>query len=445
MTRTMAERWKNRNSRVRTALVAAAVMLATPATAQMLPIGGSGLPSLPAGPVFQRLPGGLRDATNRLDVTARTAVRDTVGRPQNTRALDRDTSGARVVRGEVLAIAPNEQSLSAARSLGFDTVREDTMSSLGLAVTVLRAPDGMTASSALAALRKADPAGNYDYNHIYDPSGGESGGPAPDTVQSAAAGVARIGMIDAGVDRNHPALEDARVETKVFANVRSSPPTAHGTAIASLLVGEDGDFHGALRGTVLYAADVYGGEAAGGSAEDIVRALAWLADENVPVVNISLAGPPNALLGAATAAYIRRGNIVVAAVGNDGPAGPARFPAAYPGVAGVTSVDAGRQVQVDANRGPDVAFAARGVDVRAAALKGTYRTVTGTSFAAPLVAARFAELMPKADPSTAASAWSVLEKSAVDLGPPGRDPVFGYGYLDPPGAAPLAPRASVAP
>lgn len=445
----MAERWISRKSRLGAPFVAAALMLGSPASAQMMPLGGGGLPFLPGGPVFQGLPGDVRNTANtlggRLGTPARTVLRDTVGRPENARAFEKDNNGARVVRGEVLAVAPSGDSLAAARNLGFETERQDAMPSLGLMATVLRTPDGMSASDALVALRKADPNGSYDYNHIYNPGGEEGSGSAVVQQYGAVTGVVRIGMIDAGVDRKHSALENARIEARTFAGDRAGPPTAHGTAVASLLVGQDDDFHGALRGATLYAADVYGGEAAGGSAEDIARALAWLAAEDVPVANISLAGPPNILLGTATAAYLHRGHVLVAAVGNDGPAAPARFPAAYPGVAGVTSVDAQRRIELDANRGPDVSFAAHGVDVRAASLRGRYEAMTGTSFASPMVAARFAALMPKADPALAAHAWTVLEQAAVDLGAPGRDPVFGYGYLDPPGAAQLTPRASIAP
>ena len=76
---------------------------------------------------------------------------------------------------------------------------------------------------------------------------------------------------------------------------------------------------------------------------------------------------------------------------------PVGYPAAYEGVIAVTSVDGGRRIQVDANRGPEIAFAALGVGVQVAALNKTYATATGTSFAAPLIAARFALKMSRPD------------------------------------------------
>ena len=206
-------------------------------------------------------------------------------------------------------------------------------------------------------------------------------------------------------------------------------PTAHGTAVASLLVGEDRDFHGALPGAKLYAADAFAGSPTGGSAGDIARAIAWLVDEDVPVINISITGPKNALLEAAVRAAIERGHVIVAAVGNDGPAAPVKYPAAYDGVIAVTAVDERGRIQLDANRGPAVAFAAPGVNVRAAQLADEYATITGTSFASPLVAARFAELMPQAGTEHVAAARDTLIASAKRVSEEKRSIVYGYGIL----------------
>ncbi|MDR3527866.1 MAG: S8 family serine peptidase [Rhizomicrobium sp.] len=422
-----------RRKRFLLAIAAAAGLVAAPAMAQLLPRGA--LPNL-----IPSLPRTLHNTTGFLDNSLRgtvAVVRDVAGRPANPRAFENDNNGARVLRGEVLCLSPTEQSLAAARSRDFEVVRQETLAALGLQIAVLRAPSGMSATEALALLQRSDPSGHYDYNHIYNPSGEGRSATAKDTAPAGSVPAPRIGMIDGGIDRNHSALRHAAIETMVVAGDSRAPATAHGTAVASLLVGQASDFHGALVNTTLYAADVYGGVATGGSAVDIARALGWLASKDVPVSNISLAGPPNLILAAAVAAFVRSGHILVAAVGNDGPAAPERYPAAYAGVVGVTSVDAQRAIQMDANRGADVAFAARGVDVRAAKLAGGYTVLTGTSYAAPLVAARFAVLMPRPDPAAAAQAWATLKAAAIDLGPPGRDTIFGYGYLDPPTPMPV--------
>lgn len=171
-----------------------------------------------------------------------------------------------------------------------------------------------------------------------------------------------------------------------------------------------------------------------------MRALAWLADEEIGVVNISLAGPPNRLVEAAVAALAAKGHIVVAAAGNAGPAAGVAYPAAYDGVVAVTAVDAQRKIQLDAARGIEIAFAALGVDLCAADPGTSYGAVTGTSFAAPIVAARFARLLDRPDPAAAAHIYDVLAVEALDLGDPGRDPVFGHGYL---AAQPAVARAAL--
>lgn len=73
-------------------------------------------------------------------------------------------------------------------------------------------------------------------------------------------------------------------------------------------------------------------------------------------------------------------------MGYDGPAAPPLYPAAYPGVVGVTALDARRRVIFEAERGPQVMFAAPGADIPAANSSDGFANVRATSFAAPLVA-----------------------------------------------------------
>src|SRR3546814_13430252 len=75
-------------------------------------------------------------------------------------------------------------------------------------------------------------------------------------------------------------------------------PSRHGTAVASLLIGE-GSVRGSAPGARLLAADVYGVDPVGGSASAIARALGWLVQNGVAVTTISLVGPDNKLLAIA--------------------------------------------------------------------------------------------------------------------------------------------------
>src|SRR5439155_653331 len=120
---------------------------------------------------------------------------------------------------------------------------------------------------------RAAPALQADFDHLFEPAGA---GLLPlHAALAATAGIAggrTVGMIDGGV-ASHPSLADAAIEQNGFAG--SPQPTGHGTAVASLLVGNQGPFRGAATGAQLYVADVYGGNQAAGSASVIVRALGW--------------------------------------------------------------------------------------------------------------------------------------------------------------------------
>ncbi len=342
--------------------------------------------------------------------------------------FDRGRRGENVLRARILAINPSDSALAHARALNFVPIRAAQTEDLGLRLVVLRAPPGMSTQEALDILQAADPGGIYDFDHVYDPSGGQTNTSGPGGAIAAANGAgARIGIIDAGVALDHPALRGARIQSRSFTGEATVAPSAHGTAVASLLVGSDGAFHGAAPGAQLYAADVFGESIEGGSAEAIANALAWMAREHVMVVNISLAGPQNRALDAVCRAMIARGLILVAAAGNDGPTYPVAFPAATQGVIAVTAVDAENRVYLSANRGPQIAFSAYGVEVEAAMDDGDYEAVSGTSFAAPIVAAALALRVRGA--VTPEQAIAVLSADVVDLGAPGRDPIYGLGLV----------------
>jgi hypothetical protein len=194
-------------------------------------------------------------------------------------------------------------------------------------------------------------------------------------------------MIDGGV-ASHPSLARASIEQNGFSGAPQA--TGHGTAVASLLVGQQGPFRGAATGARLFVADVYGGNRAAGSASAIIKALGWLAGHHPQVINISLVGPPNKLVARAVEIVRSRGIQLVAAVGNDGPAAPPQYPASYPGVIAVTAVDSHNRALPEAGRAKHTDFAAPGADMAAALPGQGYAEVRGTSFAAPLAAARLA-------------------------------------------------------
>lgn len=329
--------------------------------------------------------------------------------------LEADPRGEPVVRRELLANTPSAAGLRAARELGIEIVREERFEEFGEVLVVLRVPPQLGTQEALARLRALDPGGSYDFNHLYTgsaalPLAGAAAG--TEGGRAAGPGAGAVGLVDSGVDLAHPVFEDAAIDT--FGCGGKRMPAPHGTAVAALMVGQGERFQGAAPGTRLYAADIYCDSPTGGSADKIAAALGWMARSRVGVVNISLVGPANATLERVVAAMLKRGHLLVAAVGNDGPAAPPLYPASYPGVVGVTGVDRQGRPLPEAGRGPQVMFAAPGSQMVSAA-PGTppFRQVRGTSFAAPIVAALLSKSLPQPERAAAAQALAALAAQAV--------------------------------
>lgn len=355
-------------------------------------------------------------ASQRLDT-----MRDLVA--QHRDVLEQSPQGDLIVRHEIVATALSDAGLAAAKAAGFTVARSDRLENLDLSIVVLSAPKGVSTADALRRLKKLDPDGAYDFNAVYLGSQSASGA---GTGSVSGAGGGRAGLIDGGVDLAHPALRGARITQKGFAG--APQPSEHGTETASLLVGRTDGFAGAAPGADLYVADVYCNQPTGGATTSVLQALNWMAEQRVGVVNISLVGPSNAPMKAAVAAMVRRGHLIVAAVGNDGPAAKPLYPAAFDGVIGVTGVDRKNRTLPEAGRGPQVRFAAPGADI-SAARPGGYASVRGTSFAAPIVAGLLSRQLKEPDPVRAQGALSALVAAAQDLGPKGVDTTYGNGLV----------------
>jgi subtilisin family serine protease len=410
-------------------LLIAATLMASAATAQIR-LPSVSLPTLPLQGLQTSDP--LQSSSlDRLSDVRHLALSRLIR--ANRQTIDTDPQGEPVIRSEILAMSPGDAALQGARARGFSIDREQLIESLNIHLVVLKAPPDMSTKKALRSLRDADPGGSYDYNHVYSGGGAVSATPAaaietPEPpAQPTSDSPVRVGLLDTGIDVTHPVFSASSVHAWGCDN--HPVPAAHGTAVASLLVGGSGIFQGAEPGAELYAADVYCGRPTGGAVDALVAALAWLVQEKVPVINVSLVGPKNALLERVIGELIRSGYIIVAAVGNDGPAAPALYPASYPNVVGVTAVDAHNRVLLEAAHGPQVMFAAPGADLAAAGGEHTYASVRGTSFAAPLVAGLLAAHLAKPDAAAAASAIDAVKLTAVDLGAPGRDLTYGFGLV----------------
>lgn len=427
---------------------AAAAILAGSAGAQLLP--GVGLPALPpvnlptrnvpvVGPTIQNIlaePGAREAVSPTLNTVSglperiaeapaatllelrQLRLRELIR--QHPRELENDGSGQPVRRGVLVAIDPDQTSLQLAARAGFAIIADDRDPELGIRSVTLSVPRNLSARQALRRLHSVAPRLQADFDHIYEPAGGQL---LPFVATLAASqgsrGGPRIGIVDGGV-ASHPSMAGASIEQNGFAG--RPQPTGHGTAVASLIVGSQGPFQGAARGASLFVADVYGGSRAAGSASSIVRALSWLASKRPQVINISLVGPQNRVVQRAVQVLRARGIDIVAAVGNDGPAAPPQYPASYPGVVAVTGVDARGRALPEAGKAGHLDFAAPGADMAAALPGQGYAKVRGTSFAAPLATARLA---------IAGSTQRLANEARPGKGRVGRGIVCGTCRVDP--------------
>jgi subtilisin family serine protease len=251
----------------------------------------------------------------------------------------------------------------------------------------------------------------------------------------------RIGAIDSSIDLAHPALRGALIVKRSFTSGKApTTDTAHGTAIAAMLVGQsDGRaIAGLLRGATLFHAGIFqkGKRGPVASSADFLRAIDWLVRSGVTVINASITSETeNAVVLYAMSMLSHENVMLVAAAGNRGPNGPPAYPAAFESAFAVTAVSLDGDAYEHANTGDYIDIAAPGID-----LPTTSRRVTsGTSLAVPFVTAAVARMAQMCG-VTPIQAEESLQASARDLGTPGRDPSFGWGLLQAPRCA--APQLS---
>lgn len=379
-------------------------------TVASVPVNAQLNPRLP-GDTLGRVHDTLGDVTSNAAEPIETAMRDATSLARNQlRRLDELVSRNRdsvewddqhqpAVRGEILLLDPDSVAIDTARQQGYTVLEQGALEGLDIRYARLGVPTGMPLAKAIQTLRKALPGKEVTADQLHFQAGGVTGKAraAPPSPPLPRGGT--VGVIDGGI-----AGSKRLVGQRGF--VAGAPkPSDHASAIASLLTGA-----GTER---IYGADVYGTDPAGGNALAIARALGWMQVQGVPVVSISLVGPANPLLARAISAAQARNVMIVAAVGNNGAAAPPAYPASYPGVIAVTGIDGKGRVLIEAGRATHLDYAAPGADLWAIVPGKGRISLRGTSYAAPLAAARIAAR--RAASASASSALKATDSEAVHL------------------------------
>jgi minor extracellular protease Epr len=355
----------------------------------------------------------------------------------------------RAVKNQWIVLADNSTK-NKLTSLGASIESDRSYAGLKLSLLRFTVPDNLDSKQALAFHLPESVAATLDRNHVYQAQSAlniaqtisQSNVEKQDAALtkprfsnvSFCADDLRIGMVDSAIEQNHPAFNDANITAQSFLSGNVESPTLHGTAIAGVLVGKVDNQAALLTGAHLYSGEVFYRQsdyAQGATLNAMIEAINWLIEEHVSVINMSLAGPDNAILKAVINAALEQGVFIIAAAGNEGPAAAAVFPAGYQDVIAVSAIDQNQQPYRWSNQGSHIDYAALGVNVLTAQSQDRTGRESGTSMAAPVVAAALACIVASVPEFSRSQIMSALAAKAIDLGPIGKDPIFGLGAIQP--------------
>ena len=374
-----------------------------------------------------------------------------IDRPPNQRTGGRNISIppaglTDIVPDEILLqLAPGVSQQAFARSAGLLQITQQETQTFGLTGRTLqrwRIIGGRSVSATLFSMRSnrniafAQP--NYLYRMQQSTAGAATDAAAAQYVVSklhlteahriSSGDDVLVAVIDSKIDRGHADLAGVIVDEYDVIGT-PGPAHSHGTAMAGAIAA-----HSKLVGVApkvkLLAVRAFSGESDSAQATtfNIMKGLDWAAAKNARIVNMSFAGPNDALMRDMLVKADARGIVLIAAVGNAGPSSPPLFPAANAHVIGITATDAEDKLLPQANRGTQVAVAAPGVEILAAAPEGGYQVTSGTSVAAAHASGVAALLLARDAKLTPAQVRNAMIRSAHPVAGSRRD--FGAGVID---------------
>jgi len=337
-----------------------------------------------------------------------------------------------VVNTQVNAVDLEQQ----ASEWGDSLKKKEKLEGLDRYVMTFDCPPGIDPHDAVVELERLQPDSTVGVNHKYNLNLEDTVFTAPSRTyadnliswpETGCEAQLPVGIIDGGVSEAFLRRHKDRVAYKSF--ISGNPSAAaveHGSAIASILVEPGRLNQGRFYIAAVVSEDDKGQQFSG--LFPMLKALDWMVQNDVKVVNVSLAGPKNRTLEKAIRRASDKGMIIVAAVGNDGKNASPRYPAAFDTVIAATAVNKDSEIYAEAVRGSHVDFAAPGVRIFVPDV-GEGQFVSGTSIAAPFVTAMIASHSQDGSDMSVEDITNYLSKSTIDLGENGKDPVYGLGLI----------------
>ncbi|MEO0584962.1 MAG: S8 family peptidase [Bacteroidota bacterium] len=253
----------------------------------------------------------------------------------------------------------------------------------------------------------------------------------------------KVAVLDTGVAHTHPDLKGAIIDMEDFTNSRSgiSDINGHGTHCAGIIAARDNSLGvvGVAPESELLIGKVLGDDGSG-SEEMVADGIYWAIKSGADIISMSLGSPyPSEKIYDAVMSAIQSGVFVICAAGNSGPdLGTVDFPGAFEETIAVGSIDRTKKVAHYSARGRQVDIVAPGDNILSTYPPRGLAKLSGTSMATPFVAGIAALILSKhkhfqgQTPITKqADMEEHLRMTALDLGPEGFDPSYGFGLINP--------------
>jgi subtilisin family serine protease len=304
--------------------------------------------------------------------------------------------------------ARNRIAAGIAKRHNFTLIDNWPMPLLGVDCFVMALPDGLTAE---AAVEQVSHDGDVAWSQPLQLYHAQAAKPASDPLLAAEPAAAQwhlaelhraatgrgvsVAVIDSRIDVAHPDLGGQIAVNQDFVGGHGTAAEQHGTAIAGVIAAREG--YGGIVGIAprarlmgLRACWQQSPAATVCDTLSLAKALQFAIDHHARVINISLSGPRDMLLGRLVDIGLARGQKVVAAFDPGAPDGG--FPASQPGVIAVSNMPSPGL--------PQRVLLAPGRGIPTTAPGGGWTLVDGTSYAAAHVSGLLA-LMNERQPAGA--------------------------------------------